>query len=329
MKMRIRAPFRKGGKLLVAVFGLAVFVSSCNLKKHEPEPSPTEGTLDVYCAESVAPVITKMANEFMSLYQKAHITVHPVPTREAIVKLLNNETTLAVSDRPFNQGEIDVIKKYKINVDTLRVAMDGIIVIVNHDNPIENINTDQLRDIFTGKVKFWSRLENNFDGRIIPALESPNSGIVELFKDRILGNESFSAAYPCTTMAHVYSFVRDNREAIGLIGIDWLNSGPNLLPSKKPAPKPLAVAEVDSSSISLIDPNSFGSYYYPYQANIGLRRYPLTHPIYFFSTDFNLGLGAGFMTFAAGNQGQKIFLDNQLVPMTVPVHYVQLNNQPL
>ncbi len=43
---------------------------------------------------------------------------------------------LSLSSRPFNQGELDVIKKYKIDVDTLKVAMDGIVVIVNHDNPI-------------------------------------------------------------------------------------------------------------------------------------------------------------------------------------------------
>jgi phosphate transport system substrate-binding protein len=312
----------------VLAIALTFVVASCGLKKHVA-PSPTEGKLEVFCAESVSPAVIQIANEFMSLYQNAHINVHAVSTRDAIVKLLNNETTLVVAARPFNQGELAVIKKYKIDVDTLRVAMDGIVVIVNRDNPIEKISTDQLRDVFTGKTTLWSKLEKNFDGRIIPALESPNSGTVELFKDRILGNEKFGEAYPCTTMSHVYSFIRDNREAIGLIGTNWLNSGPNILPSKKPLPKPLMVAEVDSSAISYIDANAFGSYYYPYQANIGRHYYPLTHPIYFFSTDFNLGLGAGFMTFAAGNQGQKIFLDNGLVPMTVPVHYVQLNNQPL
>jgi len=312
----------------LVILCLASVALSCNLKKHAT-PSPTEGKLELYCAESVSPAITQMAEEFISLYEKADITVHPVSTRDAIVKLLNNETTVIVSARPFNQGELDVIKKYKIDVDTLKVAMDAIIVIVNHDNPIEKINTDQLRDIFTGKTTLWNKLEKNFDGRIIPALESPNSGTVELFKNRIIGNEKFSKAYPCTTMSHVYSFVRDNEEAIGLIGANWLNSGPNILPSKKPLPKPLMVAEVDSNAISYVDANSFGSYYYPYQANIGRRYYPLTHPIYFFSTDFDLGLGAGFMAFAAGNQGQKIFLDNGLVPMTVPVHYVQLNNHPL
>lgn len=313
--------------LIILGIGLALVAASCDLKK--PTSSPTEGSLEVYCAESVSPVVTQIANEFMTLYQKAHINVHPVPTRAAIVKLLNNETTLVVASRPFNQGEIDVMKKYKIDVDSLKVALDGVVIIVNSENPLTQINTDQLRDVFTGKIISWNKLEKRFQGRIIPALESPNSGTVEFFKDRILRDEEFSEAYPCTTMAHVYTFVRDNASAIGLISANWLNSGQDLLPSKKPPPKALEVAEVDSSSMKYVDPNSFGSYYYPYQAHIYRHYYPLTRPIFFLSRDFEEGIAAGFMTFAAGASGQKIFLNNGLVPATMPVRLVQLNNQPL
>ncbi|HEY9166088.1 MAG TPA: substrate-binding domain-containing protein [Candidatus Kryptonia bacterium] len=307
---------------------LAVFIFSCNLKKH-PDYSPTEGNLDVYCAESVAPSVTKIAEDFMGLYQKAHIVVHAVPTRTAIVKLLNNETTLAVCSRPFNQGELDVIKKFNIEVDSTRVALDGVAIIVNHSNPLAQINTSQLRDIFTGKATRWRNLDPNLSGRIIPALESPNSGTVEFFQSRVMKGEKFSEAYPCSSMSNVYSFVRDNRYAIGFISADWLTNGSTLLPSKKDPPKALDVAEVDSTAMGYIDPNVFGAYHYPWPANIGRKYYPLTRPIIFYSRDFNLGLAAGFLTYAAGNRGQKIFLDNGLVPMTVPVNYVQLNNQPL
>jgi phosphate transport system substrate-binding protein len=319
---------KRNKTLFVILAGMISVISSCNIKQNDFS-STTEGKLDVYCAESVSPTITQMAGDFNFLYTKAHVTVHAVPTRDAIVKLLNNETKLIVTSRQFNQGELDVIKKYKIEVDSLIVAYDAAVIIVNHENPIDSINTDQLRGIYTGKITSWGELEKRFGGRIIPVLESPNSGLVEFFKNRVLGNEKFAEAYPCTTMAHVYSFVRDNPRAIGFISADWQNAGPKLQPSKKPAPKWLEVAEVDSSAIGYIDPNTIGSYYFPYQAHIGRRYYPLTHPVYFFSRDFDVGLPTGFMTFAAGNQGQKIFLNNQLVPATVPVRYVQLNDHPL
>ncbi len=315
--------------IFVVAVGLAFLVSSCNLKKRAPEVSPTEGNLEVYCAESVAPVVKKIAEQFMNLYSKAHITVHPVPSRVAIAKLLNNEANLVVTSRYFNQGELDTMKKYDIKADSLRIALDGIVVIVNSRNHISRLNTGQLRSVFTGKTKLWGELDPNFQGRIIPALESPNSGTLELFKDRVLGSENFTEAFPCTTMANVYSFVREKRDAIGLVSTNWLNSGPAILPSKEPAPRAIQLAEVDSIGMKNIDPNSFGSYYYPYQAHIYRHYYPLTHPVYFLSRNLDDGPGAGFLSFAASASGQQIFLNNGLVPATMPVRLVQLNDQPL
>ncbi|MCL5268924.1 MAG: substrate-binding domain-containing protein [Bacteroidetes bacterium] len=312
---------------LAVVLVLTLILSSCQPGK--PEASPTEGNLVVYCAESVAPAVTEVANQFMNLYNKAHITVKSVPTRVAIYKLLNSETTLAVTSRYFNQDELSAMKKYKIKADSMTVAMDGVVIIVNERNPLKRINTSQLRDIYSGKTTIWGKLEKDFQGRIIPAIESENSGTVQFFGDRVLGNEKFVNVYPCSTMTHVYKFVRDNENAIGLISSNWLNSGQKLLPGKEPAPKALEIAEVDSSNLKYVDPNTFGSYYYPYQAHIYRHYYPLTRNIYFLSRDFEHGLGAGFFTFAASAPGQQILLNNGLVPATMPVRLVQLNSQPL
>lgn len=309
--------------------GVSLIASSCSLKKRGPAASPTAGNLDVYCAESVAPAITKIADKFMDLYSKAHITVHAVPTRVAIAKLLNNQTNLVVASRYFDKGELEAMKKYKIEADSTRVALDGVVVIVNSRNTIQRMNTAQLRDVFAGKTTLWGKLDPNFQGPIIPALESPSSGTLEYFKDRVLGNENFTAAYPCTTMANVYRFVGKTRDAIGLISSNWLNSGPDLLPSKEPQPRAIQIAEVDSADIKYVDPNTFGSFYYPYQAHIYRHYYPLTRPIYFLTRNLDDGLGAGFLTFVVSASGQQVFVNNGLVPATMPVRLIQLNNQPL
>ncbi len=314
---------------MIAALGLSLLLSACSPKKRGPSSSPTSGKLVVYCSESVSPVVTKMANKFMQLYQKAHITVQAVPSREAIAKLVNGETNLVVSSRYFNEGELAAMKKYKIEADSTRVAIDGVVVIVNSKNNVKQLNTNQLRDIFDGKIKLWGQVDPSFQGRIIPALQDPNSGTLEYFKDRVLGNESFTAAYPCSTMANVYKFVSRNREAVGLISSNWLNSGPDLVQGNEPSPRAVEIAEVDSSDLKYVDPNTFGHYYYPYQADVYRRYYPLTRPIYFLTRNLNDGLGAGFLTFVVSASGQQILVNNGLVPATMPVRLIQLNNQPL
>jgi phosphate transport system substrate-binding protein len=39
------------------------------------------------------------------------------------------------------------------------IAMDGIAVIVNHDNPVDNLSKEQVKDVFTGAVGDWSALQ--------------------------------------------------------------------------------------------------------------------------------------------------------------------------
>ncbi len=315
--------------IAVIALGLALISSSCSPRKRAPAPSPTAGNLTVYCAESVSMVVTKLAGQFMLLYNKAHIKVVPVPTRVAMEKLFNGETTLGVASLPFDKDEVAAMKKYKIRVDSLRVALDGVVVIVNAKNPISKLTTAQLRNIFAGKFNSWHQLERNFYGKIIPALESPNSGTLEFFKNRVLGNQNFGEAYPCTTMASVYSFVAQNENSIGLVSTDWFANGKDSLSAGVVPPKDIQIAEVDSNNIRYIDPNTFGSFYYPYQAHIGRHYYPLTRPIYFMTRDFNLGLGAGFLSYVASVPGQQTIVNNGLVPATMPIRYVQLNDQPL
>lgn len=312
---------------LLLVLAIAVMIASC--KSRKPEPSPTEGTATIYCAESVEPVVKQIADEYMELYNKAHLIVIPVTTREAIVKLLNNETKVIVASRPFNSEELAVMKKYNISADSFKVAYDGIAVIVNRINPIQKITVQQLRDIYGGKTTLWTQVGDKFYGRIIPALESVNSGTVEFFSDRVMAGTKFGEVYPCTTMSKVYDFVKKNDHAIGLVSANWIFAGLGNEVKQTKEPKALAVAETDSAFIKYVDPNSFGSYYLPYQAHIYRRYYPLTRAIYMYSRDFDYGLGAGFTTFTASAAGQKIFLNNGLVPATMPVRLVQLNDQPL
>ncbi len=319
-----------GKNFIIAAVGLSLLVSSCTPKKKTgPTSTPTSGTLVIYCAESVSPVVTKIANKFMDLYTKAHITVHAVPSREAIVNLANGKTNLVVSSRYFNESELAALKKYKIKADSTKIALDGVVVIVNARNPLKRLNTSQLRDVFDGKITRWGKLDPNFQGTIVPALENPNSGTLEFFKDRVLGNNNFTAAYPGTTMANVYSFVKKTRNAIGLISSNWLSEGTDLLPGKGSPPRALEIAEVDTSEMKYVNPNTFGSYYYPYQAHIYRHYYPLTRPIYILSRNLDDGLGAGFLTFVVSAAGQQILVNNGLVPATMPVRLIQLNNKPL
>ena len=48
--------------------------------------------------------------------------------------------------------------RQKLDLTRIVIAHDGIAVIVNTDNPVQNLSTDQLRDIYAGKMTNWSQV---------------------------------------------------------------------------------------------------------------------------------------------------------------------------
>jgi phosphate transport system substrate-binding protein len=50
------------------------------------------------------------------------------------------------------------LKDTETELTPLRIALDGIAVIVNNDNPTTNLTKDQVKDIFTGKTTEWSNV---------------------------------------------------------------------------------------------------------------------------------------------------------------------------
>ena len=70
-------------------------------------------------------------------------------------------------------------------------------------------------------------------------------------------------------------------------------------------------------------------YYQPYQAYLAGNEYPLLRDVVMISREARSGLATGFMAFVASDKGQRIVLKSGLVPATMPIRIVEVNNEPL
>jgi hypothetical protein len=60
-------------------------------------------------------------------------------------------------------NELDVFNK----MDMREIGLDALVFIVNEDNPVDSLTSQQIRDIYSGKIKNWSEVGGN-DVAIVP-----------------------------------------------------------------------------------------------------------------------------------------------------------------
>ncbi|MFA6456642.1 MAG: substrate-binding domain-containing protein [Bacteroidota bacterium] len=299
---------------LFLVFTSAVLVMSCSSEKRE---SLTSGTFTMITSEDLYPVINIQAVDFQRMYEEVKITNISASTREAFVQLLNDSIKLVVCARSLNDEERSVALKNEFEIDSVKIAYDGVAVIVNAKNALTKLTTDELRDIITGSTERWSSVkEAKLSSAIVVAMGDPNSGVHEYMKTHIVGNLPLSkTVVSCANTPEVLALVNDRPNAIGCVSTAWLSK----------LPENVRVLEIGDPQFRRDSTSTSMEYFQPHQAYIYQKYYPLSRIIYIYSLNIGKGPGLGFTSFAASSDGQKIIVSNGLVPATMPVRLVHLN----
>jgi phosphate transport system substrate-binding protein len=215
------------------------------------------------------------------------------------------------------------------------IAVDAIAVIVNKQNDIDDLSMEDLRDIFTGKVKRWgevypTKLKND---TIKVMFDGSGTGVVHYMKEKFLNGGSFGPnVYARGTSSDVFEAVEQYKNVIGFIGVSWITS------DLKSAEIPIADKYEElktKNEVTLIDftdrikvmPVRNDDQLHavkPYQAYISSGEYPLVRTIWAIDASYNGMLDHGFFTFLTGAIGQKIILQTGILPAAEPVRTVEV-----
>ncbi len=297
--------------ILVSLFGCVT----------ERKETTTKGDVEVYVDADVYPIMKIQKDTFESLYKDARVTLIPKSTREVIVQFLNVETTkVAISFRPMNREERAVLERSGLKIDSLKVAMDAVALIIHPTNEVDSLRTTQLDSVFRGTTKTWKELGwKNNSIPIATCIPSQNSGVFENVVLKILHGEKFGpVAQIFNTSDSIIQYVETHQNALGMLSISSLRG-------KDQNVKILALSDShapDSLGIK-------GLYFTPHQAHMYRGYYPLCSDVYIYYRSDLYSVGTGLVSFIASGQGQKIFLNYGLVPVTQPVRLVELTNREI
>ena len=74
-----------------------------------------------------------------------------------------------------SEDELADAKKERVTFDITPVALDGFVFITHKDNPVDSLTVEQVRQIYSGRIKNWKEVGGN-DSEIIPYQRARNSG---------------------------------------------------------------------------------------------------------------------------------------------------------
>jgi phosphate transport system substrate-binding protein len=177
------------------------------------------GTITVKGSDTLVILAQKWAEVYMGKHPEVKIQVTGGGSGIGFAALQNKTTDIADASRPIKPAErAACIKAFNKMPTEYKVAMDGLSVYVQADNPINELSIDQLEKIFTGKVKNWKEF-GGADAPITVYSRENSSGTYEFFKDHILKGQDFaSSAQTMPGTAALLQAVEKDKNGIGYGG---------------------------------------------------------------------------------------------------------------
>jgi phosphate transport system substrate-binding protein len=293
---------------IVCVFLIALFLG-CTPENKE---STTKGKLHVFVPESIAPVMIDEVNEFLGLYQLngAHITDTIVSAETVIHKFVQDTAHIAFLPRPLTLAEKEQVKALSANLNELIVAYDGIVAVVHPKNKIAEMTTTELQKILSGTMTHWDQIAKPMKGTIKIYCQD-SSDVTEYLTQRLLKQNGLSAKFTHTSSdMQTLRLVEKDPLAVGFVALGWIDSA-------KSAAKILNLGRTneDTDTTFATPAETRGKFFSPHLANIYRNYYPLKRAIYMY-TRGQVDLAAGFGSYVATSEGQKLFLKHGLLPGT-------------
>ena len=244
--------------------------------------------LNVSGSTTILPIAEESADAFKAIHPDVTVLVSGLGSSAGIEAVSAGTAEIGTSSR-----ELAPEEKSNGLVD-FPIAYDGIAVIVNPNNPVSGLAVQQLRDIFSGKIKNWSQL----GGSNLPidlVNRDDGSGTRDAFQKLVMKDAKFDpAATVLPGTGQVRDVVARAPGAIGYISLGFVK--PRF---SNVSVKALAVDGVVPSEKTVAD-----------------KAYPVGRVLHFFTKGKPTGVTKEFVDFVLSAKIQKgVVVDAGFIPI--------------
>jgi len=267
-------------RLFMAVL-LLLFVIGCNNSSSTVSPATgLAGTLTEAGSTTVQPLAEKLAQAFEEINPNVKIEIQGGGSSVGVRSTSDGVVDIGAISRELQPNEPALV--------TTLIALDGVAIVVNPNNPVSNLSTEQLRDIYAGTIVNWKEVGGN-DEEIIIVSREDGSGTRTVFEKNIMGKTLITnEAIFMPANGIIKTTVMQARNAIGYISFGYADNNVKLL----------SVDGIACSSDNILD-----------------GTYPVSRNLYFVTRESPTGLVKAFMDFIISADGQKVVIEQGFVPL--------------
>ena len=171
------------------------------------------GTISLAGSTSMEKLCEAMSESFMADNQGITVTVEYVGSGAGIESLSKGSVDIGNSSRNLKPEELS--NGCVENV----VALDGIAVIVDKNNGVTDISSDDLKKLYTGEIKNWKELGGADEAVVVIGREA-GSGTRDAFEELLELKDKCDYAQQLDSTGAVLAKVASTPGAIGYVSLD-------------------------------------------------------------------------------------------------------------
>lgn len=175
---------------------------------NKPGNEAVSGTVSTDGSTSMEKVIKYLSESFSEENKNVKITYNPTGSGAGITAVSEGRCDIGLSSRDLKDEEKQSGLKGTV------VALDGIAIVVNPENTVEDLTVEQIADLYTGKITNWKEIGGK-DAPVVLIGREAASGTRDGFESITKTKDSCKYSQELSSTGDVIQTVASNPNAIG------------------------------------------------------------------------------------------------------------------
>lgn len=276
--------------------------TSCSiLNSYEGSSTKPISIIENKGSDTIVNLALAWAEEYQLINPTVQLSVTGGGSGTGIAALINGTVDIANASRKMKDEEKETARLNGSDPVEFVIAQDAIAIIVNLENPVDNLTLQQISDIYSGKINNWQEVGGE-DRPIVRLSRETNSGTHVYFLEVVirLGQKENKTLFSQDTLLlpsseGIGAEIRLNPNAIGYDGLGYVT---------------------DDLKVIGVAITAGGKYILPSPESVNNETYPIARDLYMYTNGQPSGIIKEYLDWILSSEAQLIVAELGFVPIT-------------